>query len=78
VETLFYKYQGTGNDFVVLDGREWTDVPSQEWIQRICHRKWGVGSDGLVIVRPSLENDFAAMDHAALLHFTMIISMQPK
>ena len=56
--TLFYKYQGTGNDFVVLDGREWTDVPSQEWIQRICHRKWGVGSDGLVIVRPSLENDF--------------------
>ncbi len=58
VGTLFYKYQGTGNDFVVLDGRKWTDVPSQEWIQRICHRKWGVGSDGLVIVRPSLENDF--------------------
>lgn len=56
--TLFYKYQGTGNDFVVLDGREWTEAPTEEWIQRICHRKWGVGSDGVVIVRPSQEFDF--------------------
>jgi diaminopimelate epimerase len=58
VSTLFYKYQGTGNDFVVLDGRTFLHVPEVDWIQRICHRKWGVGSDGLVIVRPSETNDF--------------------
>ncbi len=58
VGTRFYKYQGTGNDFVVLDGREWPEAPTVEWIKKICHRKWGVGSDGLVIVRPSASHDF--------------------
>lgn len=58
VSTTFYKYQGTGNDFVVLDGRTFRDVPEVNWIQRICHRKWGVGSDGLVIVRHADALDF--------------------
>ncbi len=58
VKGKFYKYQGTGNDFVVLDGREWKDQWSASEVQRICSRKWGVGSDGLIIVRLAENFDF--------------------
>lgn len=58
VKGKFYKYQGTGNDFVVIDGREWTDEWSITEVQKICSRKWGVGSDGLIIVRHSNMHDF--------------------
>jgi diaminopimelate epimerase len=51
--TLFYKMSGSGNDFVVLDGRATTP---EQWpaprIQAICDRRNGVGADGLVILTP--------------------------
>ena len=52
--TLFYKMTGSGNDFVVLDGRatapdRWP--PAQ--VRAICDRRNGVGADGLVILTPS-------------------------
>jgi diaminopimelate epimerase len=51
---LFYKMTGSGNDFVVLDGR--TTSPDH-WpparIRAICDRRNGVGADGLVILTPS-------------------------
>lgn len=49
----FAKYQGTGNDFVVIDGRE--GLPSVDWAaaaRRICDRHYGVGADGLLIITP--------------------------
>lgn len=51
--TVFYKMSGSGNDFVMLDGRstdpgEWTP----ERVQAVCDRRTGVGSDGLVILTP--------------------------
>ncbi len=58
VKGRFYKYQGTGNDFVVLDGREWTQPWETDEIVVICSRKWGVGSDGLIIVKPNDSLDF--------------------
>jgi diaminopimelate epimerase len=52
--TLFYKMSGSGNDFVVLDGR-FTDATS--WpaaqVRAICDRRNGVGADGLVILTPA-------------------------
>lgn len=52
--TLFYKMTGSGNDFVVLDGR-WTS--SDRWpaaqVRAICDRRTGVGADGLVILTPA-------------------------
>lgn len=44
----FYKFDGAGNDFVLLDTR--TDNPdlSTERIARICHRRFGIGADGLM------------------------------
>ena len=52
--TLFYKMTGSGNDFVVLDGRATTP---ERWtaarVRAICDRRAGVGADGLVILTPT-------------------------
>jgi diaminopimelate epimerase len=52
--TLFYKMTGSGNDFVMLDGR--SSIPEQ-WppaqVRAICDRRSGVGADGLVILTPA-------------------------
>jgi diaminopimelate epimerase len=51
--TIIYKMTGSGNDFVVLDGR-YTDP--EQWpaaqVAAICNRRTGVGADGLVILTP--------------------------
>lgn len=52
--TLFYKMTGSGNDFVVLDGRFTSpDRWPAERIRAICDRRTGVGADGLVILTPA-------------------------
>jgi diaminopimelate epimerase len=55
----FSKYQGTGNDFVMVDGRS-QDVSSFDTrlIQRLCDRRFGVGGDGLIILEESAKYDF--------------------
>lgn len=50
-ELQFYKMTGSGNDFVMLDGRTTTsaDWPSEQ-VQAVCDRRLGIGADGLVIL----------------------------
>jgi diaminopimelate epimerase len=52
-QTPFYKMTGSGNDFVVLDGRSTApEAWPQARIRAICDRRNGVGADGLVILTP--------------------------
>ncbi len=55
----FWKYQGTGNDFIMLDGRKqnFKDLSSEK-IKYLCHRRFGIGADGLIILENSPDTDF--------------------
>lgn len=55
----FYKYQGTGNDFVILDNRNnQYDGLSVKQIKHICHRRFGIGADGLMLLSKKEGYDF--------------------
>lgn len=55
----FYKYQGTGNDFIIindLDGHL-----STEDIINLCDRKYGIGADGIIFMSKTKDVDFKMM-----------------
>ena len=53
----FYKYQGTGNDFIIFDNRSGQFPKSDNaLVAKLCDRKFGVGADGLMLLE--IEKDF--------------------
>ncbi|MFA5584433.1 MAG: hypothetical protein WDA09_09475, partial [Bacteriovoracaceae bacterium] len=54
-KTRFYKYSGNGNDFILINEKDFNW--SQEKIEALCHRQFGIGADGVVVVGPAEEAD---------------------
>ncbi|MCC6371566.1 MAG: diaminopimelate epimerase [Bacteroidia bacterium] len=54
----FYKYQGTGNDFILLDNRHANINLSNEEVAHLCHRRFGIGADGLMLLEAEPGLDF--------------------
>lgn len=55
----YYKYHGAGNDFVIVDNRGKTfDRNDVDLIQTLCHRRFGVGADGILLLEDHPDYDF--------------------
>jgi diaminopimelate epimerase len=55
----FFKYQGTGNDFIILDNRNWSYTSlTTERVRLLCDRRFGIGADGLILFNPHPGFDF--------------------
>jgi diaminopimelate epimerase len=55
---IVHKYQGTGNDFVMVNSFEKEVELSVKEIQNICNRRFGIGADGLILIKKDKESDF--------------------
>jgi diaminopimelate epimerase len=56
---VFNKYQGTGNDFIIIDNRNGIiDTDNSVLINKLCDRRFGIGADGLILISGSNQYDF--------------------
>jgi diaminopimelate epimerase len=56
----FFKYQGTGNDFIIIDNRHTGNGHlTTEEIRHLCHRRFGIGADGLMLLGEKEGYDFS-------------------
>jgi diaminopimelate epimerase len=59
MQLTFYKYQGTGNDFVMIDNRDgFFPKDNIALVEKLCDRRFGIGGDGLILLENDDETDF--------------------
>jgi diaminopimelate epimerase len=59
MQIRFHKYQGTGNDFIIIDNREALFASlSPEIVKFLCDRRFGIGADGLMLLNLNQDFDF--------------------
>jgi diaminopimelate epimerase len=58
MQLQFYKYQGAGNDFILLDNRDKSIQLSKAQVKALCDRRFGIGADGLMLLEPARDADF--------------------
>ncbi|WP_185858734.1 diaminopimelate epimerase [Blattabacterium cuenoti] len=54
----FFKYQGTGNDFILIDSREQIVKEDPFLFKKLCDRHFGIGSDGIILIQNDSKSDF--------------------
>lgn len=58
MQLSFSKYQGAGNDFIIIDNRDESFPVSTSLINKLCDRHFGIGADGLMLLSNSQDADF--------------------
>ncbi len=59
MKVKFYKYQGAGNDFIMIDNRSYgINRDNKELFESLCHRRFGIGADGLILLQKKEGYDF--------------------
>lgn len=53
-----YKYQAAGNDFILIDNRSGDHSFSNEQVAALCHRRFGIGADGIILLNSETQADF--------------------
>lgn len=59
MDLRFYKYHGTGNDFILVDNREKVLRGDEfDFFAALCHRRFGIGADGVILLNLHPDYDF--------------------
>lgn len=59
MQIRFYKYEGAGNDFIIIDNRDAMIKPRQVLVKSLCDRHFGIGADGLILLESDDDLDFS-------------------
>ncbi len=63
MDVTCYKYQAAGNDFILVDNRSGQLKFSNDQISRWCHRRFGIGADGIILLETVQGYDFRMVYH---------------
>jgi len=59
----FFKYHGTGNDFICIDNNKKNISINSQEIKKLCDRNFGIGADGVILMTPSDNGGDVFMDY---------------